>query len=220
MILKNLAIFLILLSLSVHAQREFPKADSILISRFGKSFCEKYVKIDCDRCHCYTKKVNVFISNCNKFDSSCTRYGLVYSVTIPKKEIQFEIQLTILKSGDFEEYSVCPSSVPDTSWNSTNLPPVLFSHEQLNFLSKKEIEKNAMARNFPKGMKEWTFSTYYWHEPPHSWYMHAREKIKGWGNGRFVSSLDSKISDTRDRSISFDAVTGEYLDEVIGVGIP
>jgi hypothetical protein len=214
MILKYLSILIIFFSLTfcAYSQTIYQKGDSIVISRFGESFFKKYITAECLYCHCKWFGKDMIIENCADSDKSCTYYQFSYRISIPEKEINFSVQFSLDKNRD-------------SLYSTPSFPPEKLCRKQLNFLSKKEIEKIAYNRRFEEGLKAWRFNLSWITKPYDEWYLQRQtEKIKKWGKGKFVWSVENELIDSAEciegHVACFDAVTGEYLYELLELGIP
>ena len=146
-------LFLFLTSLTAHSQTIYQKGDSIVMSRFGKSFFKKYITPECLYCQCKWAGKNMRIENCNDSDTSCSYYQFLYWVTIPEKEIIFDFEFSLNKN--------C-----DSLYNPRGFPPEKLSRKQLKFLSKKQIHFIAYNRRFQEGISPWRYNLF-WRSNPY-----------------------------------------------------
>jgi hypothetical protein len=208
----TLAFFLSAFSLSTFAGNICQKGDSIMISRFGKSFFKKHITLERLYCQSHPLGKSTLIENCADPDTGCNSYNFLYRISIPEKEINFEIQISLNKSRD-------------SLYAPPTLPPLKLSRKQLNFLSKKEIEKIAYNRRFEEGTKPWRFYINWITKPYEEWVLlHQKEKIKKWGKGKFVWTIENWLVSSEKgmngETIFFDAVTGEYLYTNMWIATP
>ncbi|MEP7170759.1 MAG: hypothetical protein ABI855_15430 [Bacteroidota bacterium] len=208
----TLLLLLTIFNLPLHSQTIYQKGDSIVISRFGKTFFKKYITLECLYCQCNWAGKDLRIENCNDSDRSCSNYRFLYNIIIPEKEIKFNLQFSLDKNRD-------------SLYGTYSLPPVKLSRKQLIFLSKNEINKIAYNRRFAAGIQPWRFNFVWIEKPIDEWYLqHQTDKIKKWGKGKFIWSVENLITDTHEgttgENMCLDAVTGEYLYGLLSIGTP